>query len=85
MDNSADRSDLPTETEEAQMSAYLVRAYEQGKSWVGGRSVHERVNNECCPDFSCCMPQLFVVDRLERMRHFNAWCQSHGFSQLMDG
>lgn len=33
---------------------------EQTERWVAGDSVHVRVGNcwECCPDFSCCYPDL---------------------------
>jgi len=25
--------------------------------WVAGRSIHNPVRDECCPDFSCCNPK----------------------------
>jgi len=26
----------------------------QLKQWVNGNSVHDHINDTCCPDFSCC-------------------------------
>ena len=26
--------------------------------WVFGKSKHNHVTDECCPDFSCCAPEL---------------------------
>ncbi len=34
---------------------------EQTERWASGESVHngkERIDGECCPDFSCCVPEL---------------------------
>lgn len=31
---------------------------EQLDRWVAGESVHNEEWNECCPDFSCCRPEL---------------------------
>lgn len=31
---------------------------EQLKLWVEGKSFHNRDRDECCPDFSCCKPEL---------------------------
>lgn len=32
----------------------------QLREWVAGRPHHNKVLNECCPDFSCCIPELLV-------------------------
>jgi hypothetical protein len=31
---------------------------EQLQRWVDGESVHSSLTGECCPDFSCCRPEL---------------------------
>lgn len=31
---------------------------EQVERWVTGESVHNDERGECCPDFSCCKPEL---------------------------
>jgi hypothetical protein len=31
---------------------------EQLKRWLEGSSQHLNTNGECCPDFSCCFPEL---------------------------
>lgn len=33
---------------------------EQCELWVQGKSVHDDETDECCPDFSCCHPELLV-------------------------
>ena len=33
---------------------------EQLDKWVAGESVHDHENDQCCPDFSCCKPELLV-------------------------
>ena len=48
-----------TDTERFQ---YRNRVREQLQSWVLGTSFHNKVDNECCPDFSCCHPHLFDKD-----------------------
>ena len=29
-------------------------------AWVGGESLHNPDADECCPDFSCCNPELLA-------------------------
>ena len=31
---------------------------EQLERWVAGESVHNATRDECCPDFSCCQPEM---------------------------
>ena len=33
---------------------------EQLDAWVAGNSIHKQDTNECCPDFSCCQPELGI-------------------------
>ena len=30
----------------------------QIKRWAAGQSLHNHIDNCCCPDFSCCHPEL---------------------------
>ena len=51
---------------------------EQLIEWVKGNSIHNQTRDECCPDFSCCTPELLrpkeerehflVADETERSR-----------------
>lgn len=47
---------------------YHERARNQSLAWAQGRPYHEPINDECCPDFSCCEPDLFTKDEAERWR-----------------
>jgi len=38
--------------------SYRQRLMYQTIRWVAGESLHNPVENECCPDFSCCHPDL---------------------------
>ena len=44
---------------------------EQLKEWVEGNSIHNDARDECCPDFSCCEPEL-LADRQTRETFANA-------------
>lgn len=35
---------------------------EQLERWVAGESVHNDERDECCPDFSCCQPELLASE-----------------------
>lgn len=47
---------------------YKDRAIKQTFSWAMGQPYHEKENDECCPDFSCCYPALFIEDAERRWR-----------------
>ena len=34
---------------------------DQLMQWVAGVSIHNQDRDECCPDFSCCQPQLLAT------------------------
>lgn len=38
---------------------YKLRCYDQLITWVEGISHHNNIDDECCPDFSCCQPEMF--------------------------
>lgn len=50
----------------APASTYEDRHRAQALSWAGGCSYHNSVDNECCPDFSCCHPDLLEQDEAKR-------------------
>jgi hypothetical protein len=52
------------------MSPYQSRVIRQTLLWVNGRSEHNVQDNECCPDFSCCFPEMFEQDQARRVDYF---------------
>ena len=38
----------------------------QVNEWVAGRPWHNTVRDECCPDFSCCRPDLIWPDEMRK-------------------
>lgn len=40
------------------LPGYKERAAAQLENWVAGKPEHNDIDGECCPDFSCCAPQL---------------------------
>ena len=45
---------------------------EQVARWVAGESVHNAARDECCPDFSCCQPEMQWAE--PRRREFQEAC-----------
>jgi hypothetical protein len=35
-----------------------------------GNPYHNKIDDECCPDFSCCVPDMFEQDREKRWEHY---------------
>jgi len=35
-------------------SGFVIRSYEQLVDWMNGISKHNEIDDECCPDFTCC-------------------------------
>jgi hypothetical protein len=54
------------------LSPYKQRCYDQLIKWVNGKPTHNVVEDECCPDFSCCQSHLLLaqVKRLEYLKAF---------------
>lgn len=50
---------------------YHERARAQCLAWAQGRAYHEPINDECCPDYSCCDPSLFTQDEAERWEYYH--------------
>ena len=57
---------------------YQERVRAQALKWAMGAPYHNRVDNECCPDFSCCRPDFFEKDEAKRWAHYH---QMHGMKQ----
>lgn len=45
---------------------------EQLDKWLAGDSIHNDETDECCPDFSCCMPEL-LADKQSRQLFYGAY------------
>ena len=46
---------------------FVIRSYEQLVDWMNGISKHNKIDDECCPDFTCCahiMPDDLNAKRL---------------------
>ena len=49
---------------------YKGRHRTQMVSWAMGRPYHNRQDDECCPDFSCCYPDMFEDDAARRWERY---------------
>lgn len=47
-----------TNEEKIEKDEYKERHLKQIKDWVNGKSIHNEIDGECCPDFSCCDPTI---------------------------
>ena len=45
---------------------YRDRCQYQALQWALGHPFHNNIDNECCPDFSCCTPDIFEQDASKR-------------------
>ena len=50
------------------MSAYHDRVIQHSLMWVNGVCKHNKIDDECLADFSCCHPELFTENKEKRMR-----------------
>ena len=39
---------------------------EQLAKWLEGESIHNTTRDECCPDFSCCKPELLADEKTRK-------------------
>lgn len=44
--------------------SYRERVDKQLSEWLNGNSLHNHKDNECCPDFSCCKPELLAGESM---------------------
>lgn len=47
---------------------YIDKKLNQSMLWANGKPTHDHVYNECCHDFSCCIPDLFEQDAEKRYK-----------------
>lgn len=66
------------------MSPYQERVIAQLRRWVEGVSKHNDIDDECCPDFSCCHSNMFTKDRYERLITLNNYLKKCNQPQRMD-
>lgn len=59
------------------MTPYQQRVIRQCLKWVNGKSEHNAIDDECCPDFSCCMPDLFEQDQTKRQAYLGDYIRRH--------
>lgn len=52
------------------MLPYKQRAKIQAFRWACGYPSHNRLDNECCPDFSCCFPDMMETDANKRWQYY---------------
>lgn len=54
------------------MESYKDRSQYQLDQWVKGNPIHNKADDECCPDFSCC--NIEFLQPLEIRETFRAVC-----------
>jgi len=57
------------------MSAYKERVKAQTLKWALGQPYHNNIDDECCPDFSCCVPDMFEKYDAKRWQYYK---DNHG-------
>lgn len=67
-----------------ELSPYERRVLKQTEQWADGKSIHNHIDGECCPDFSCCHPDMVEVDRGKRMAVLNKLRTELGLAQKYD-
>lgn len=45
----------------------------QLSKWLKGNSIHNFINDTCCPDFSCCYGKEFLAEKWVRERFVEAY------------
>ena len=56
---------------------YLERSRHQTLRWAMGSPQHNHIDDECCIDFSCCVPELFETDPKKRWDHYRQFVAEH--------
>ena len=62
-------------------AGYLDRLRQQTSEWLNGNPQHNKVDDECCPDFSCCQPDLLAPKEVREI-FYNA--EKTGNQKLID-
>lgn len=60
------------------MSPYQERVLKQAEAWLAGNPYHNFIDGECCPDFSCCQPDLFTRDEQSRRDYLARYLEQIG-------
>lgn len=47
-------------------NTYKERYNNQLEEWARGNPIHNNIDNECCPDFSCCELDLLQPDEIRK-------------------
>lgn len=63
------------------MTPYQKAVIAQTEAWVNGFSYHSEDSGECCPDFSCCYPDMFEKDPDKRAAHLHKLQLQYGLIQ----
>lgn len=74
---------LASSRDGAKQRAYRERVRAQTLSWAQGRPYHNRIDDECCPDFSCCQPELLEKDDAKRWEAYSKEGQSLTVEHVM--
>ncbi len=64
---------------------YQERVRAQTLKWAMGQPYHNRIDDECCPDFSCCQPDLFERDDGKRWEVYRRERAALGESAAKEG
>ena len=58
-----------------------LSGYKQLILWLFGKSTHNYVTDECCPDFSCCVPTIKepFKKRLKYTLKYHFWSIKYNF------
>lgn len=63
-------------------NTYKERAQLQLDMWLIGKSIHNNVDDECCPDFSCCNKKMKTSKKI-REEFYNAEIDSDIRTKLL--
>lgn len=66
---------------------YQMNCLGQLKDWVNGDCHHSYTpghGEECCPEFSCCYPDMFEQDRAKRVERYNQYAKQIGETPMLD-
>lgn len=64
-----------------ELTPYRRAVLAQTEAWVNGFSLHSSETNECCPDFSCCVSDMFEKDALKRAAYLHKLQRQYGLIQ----
>jgi hypothetical protein len=59
------------ELKQASRMSYLHATVSQLIAWHNGYSRHNAFSGECCPDFSCCHPEMYNKSEESRLMKLN--------------